>query len=102
MPTDAHTKAAEHHENAAKSHKTAAAHHSKGEHAKGQEEIDEGSQPLEDGARPFRDGAHEKSIAQIKSADEEAACGLFVFACPWVRELDDGTVLGSSRPRPFE
>ena len=37
MPSQSHTKAADHHESAAKSHRAAAEHHGKNDHMKGHE-----------------------------------------------------------------
>jgi len=37
MPSESHTKAAEHHESAAKSHRAAADHYGKNDHTKGRE-----------------------------------------------------------------
>jgi hypothetical protein len=63
MPSQAHTKAADHHESAAKSHRAAADHHGKNDHMKGNEHAAE-AQKHSKVAGAASDEAHAKSSSK--------------------------------------
>jgi hypothetical protein len=63
MPSQSHTKAADHHESAAKSHRAAADHHGKNDHMKGNEHASE-AQKHSKVAGAASDDAHAKSSSK--------------------------------------
>jgi hypothetical protein len=63
MPSQSHTKAADHHESAAKSHRAAAEHHGKNDHMKGNEHASE-AQKHAKVAVSASDEAHAKSSSK--------------------------------------
>jgi len=75
MPSQSHTKAADHHESAAKSHRAAAEHHGKNDHMKGNEHAME-AQKHSKVARAASDDAHAKSSSKKKQLGGQVVPGL--------------------------